>query len=80
MSDNEKCGDYPAPCNCDDPTTHDGALDEDEEDLDESPTWLDIVEWTGLVLSIAVAVMGLVAILVAQGINIFHLIRLGNLW
>lgn len=22
----EACGDYPAPCNCDDPETHDGAL------------------------------------------------------
>lgn len=25
-TDREACGDYPAPCNCDDPETHDGAL------------------------------------------------------
>lgn len=26
MSADEMCGDYPAPCNCDDPETHDGAV------------------------------------------------------
>ena len=25
-TEDEACGDYPAPCNCDDPETHDGAL------------------------------------------------------
>lgn len=29
MADNDKfCGDYPAPCNCDNPETHDGAVPE----------------------------------------------------
>ena len=26
MNADEMCGDYPAPCNCDDPETHDGAV------------------------------------------------------
>lgn len=43
-ADREACGDYPAPCNCDDPETHDGALRRQGPITDEweyKPGWID---------------------------------------
>ena len=37
------CGDYPAPCNCDDPATHDGAVEAAAE-IDSAANWRSALE------------------------------------